>query len=150
MAWFAGFIPAKNPQYAYAAVYEGDPGESSISGGKKAAPMVREVFNRVYRLKKARGEPMSGRANSNALAKRKEGSETETEADEDKTKEEKKTRRRISKRRTTEEGETASSTNRTNRVEMNVPREPRAPSENAPQKRTGVRSFFRKIFKGNE
>jgi penicillin-binding protein 2 len=51
VAWFAGFIPAVNPEYAYAAVYEGDPGDE-ISGGKKVAPFVGDVFNKIYRIKK--------------------------------------------------------------------------------------------------
>ncbi len=51
VAWFAGFIPATNPEYAYAALYEGDPGDE-ISGGRKVAPIVGEVFNQIYRIKK--------------------------------------------------------------------------------------------------
>ena len=47
LAWFTGFVPANNPVYAFAAVYEGAPGES-VSGGKKAAPIVRRVFNNIY------------------------------------------------------------------------------------------------------
>ncbi|MDB4354021.1 penicillin-binding transpeptidase domain-containing protein [Akkermansiaceae bacterium] len=43
LAWFSGFFPLKNPRYAFAVVYEGVPGEV-ISGGKKAAPMVRNFF----------------------------------------------------------------------------------------------------------
>ena len=51
VAWFAGFIPANNPEYAYAALYEGDPGDE-ISGGRKVAPIVGDVFNKIYKLKK--------------------------------------------------------------------------------------------------
>ena len=47
LAWFTGFVPANNPVYAFAAVYEGAPGES-VSGGKSAAPIVRRVFNNIY------------------------------------------------------------------------------------------------------
>lgn len=43
LAWFSGFFPYDNPRYAFAVVYEGSPGES-ISGGQKAAPMVRRFF----------------------------------------------------------------------------------------------------------
>ena len=68
MAWFAGFLPAKEPQYAFAAIYEGDVGEDGISGGRKVAPLVADVFNRIYQLKKEREEPMSGKP-STALAK---------------------------------------------------------------------------------
>lgn len=51
VAWFAGFVPATNPEYAYAALYEGDPGDQ-ISGGKIVAPIVGDVFNKIYKLKK--------------------------------------------------------------------------------------------------
>ena len=51
VAWFAGFVPANQPEYAYAALYEGDPGDE-ISGGKLVAPIVGEVFNQIYKLKK--------------------------------------------------------------------------------------------------
>jgi len=43
LAWFSGFFPLENPRYAFAVVYEGVPGER-ISGGGKAAPMVRDFF----------------------------------------------------------------------------------------------------------
>ena len=43
LAWFAGFFPLDNPRYAFAALYEGKPHES-LSGGRKAAPMVRAFF----------------------------------------------------------------------------------------------------------
>ncbi len=45
LAWFAGFFPFDNPRYAYAVVYEGVPGES-VSGGRKAAPMVKRFFRK--------------------------------------------------------------------------------------------------------
>jgi len=45
LAWFAGFFPHDNPRYAFAAVYEGAPGQV-VSGGKQAAPMVRRFFKR--------------------------------------------------------------------------------------------------------
>ncbi len=55
VAWFAGFIPYKNPEYAYVCLYEGDPGDS-ISGGRKVAPIVGDVFNDIYKAKKKNGE----------------------------------------------------------------------------------------------
>ena len=55
ISWFAGFIPAEDPQYAFAAVCEGDPGEY-ITGSSKAAPMVGQFFNALYKVKKERGE----------------------------------------------------------------------------------------------
>lgn len=51
VAWFAGFIPSKNPEYAFAALYEGAI-EETISGGKTVAPLVGNVFNKIYKLKK--------------------------------------------------------------------------------------------------
>ena len=47
LAWFSGFLPANNPVYAFAVLYEGRPGES-VSGGRLAAPMVQEVFNNIF------------------------------------------------------------------------------------------------------
>jgi penicillin-binding protein 2 len=47
LAWFTGFLPANDPIYAYAVVYEGQPGEE-VSGGRLAAPIVSEVFNNIY------------------------------------------------------------------------------------------------------
>ena len=47
LAWFTGFLPANNPVYAFAVVYEGAPGEN-VSGGKIAAPMVAEVFEKIF------------------------------------------------------------------------------------------------------
>ena len=43
LAWFAGFIPADNPRYAYAALYEGEP-HQVISGGRMAAAIVKSFF----------------------------------------------------------------------------------------------------------
>jgi penicillin-binding protein 2 len=43
LAWFAGFLPHDNPRYAFAVLYEGKPGER-VSGGRMAAPMVRNFF----------------------------------------------------------------------------------------------------------
>lgn len=43
VAWFAGFFPLNEPKYAFAALYEGDPGEK-ISGGGNAAPIIKSFF----------------------------------------------------------------------------------------------------------
>jgi penicillin-binding protein 2 len=43
LAWFAGFLPYDEPRFAFAAVYEGRPGENP-SGGKNAAPIVKAFF----------------------------------------------------------------------------------------------------------
>ena len=47
-AWFAGFVPAEKPQYAFAAVYEGDVG-SKAHGGSVAAPMIAMILKDVYK-----------------------------------------------------------------------------------------------------
>jgi len=47
-AWFAGFVPAENPQYAFAALYEGEPGDNNVHGGSHAAPLIGKVLQEVY------------------------------------------------------------------------------------------------------
>lgn len=61
VAWFAGFIPANNPEYAFAALYEGDPGDQ-ISGGKYVAPLVGDVFNKIYKMKRDGDEMPAAKA----------------------------------------------------------------------------------------
>jgi penicillin-binding protein 2 len=56
LAWFAGFLPAQKPMFSFAVVYEGRPGED-VSGGRKAAPMVREVFTKIFE-KTPKDDPM--------------------------------------------------------------------------------------------
>ena len=46
-AWFAGFVPAESPQYAFAALYEGDVG-SNVHGGSVAAPMIGRILRQIY------------------------------------------------------------------------------------------------------
>ncbi|MEO5755186.1 MAG: penicillin-binding protein 2 [Chthoniobacterales bacterium] len=46
-AWFAGFVPAEHPQYAFAALYEGDVG-SNVHGGSSAAPMIGRILRQIY------------------------------------------------------------------------------------------------------
>jgi penicillin-binding protein 2 len=50
-AWFSGFLPADQPRYAFAAVYEGDVG-SKVHGGSAAAPMIADVFKDIYQGQK--------------------------------------------------------------------------------------------------
>ncbi len=50
-AWFAGFVPSENPQYAFAAVYEGEPGDNSIHGGSHAAPLIGKALREIYGAK---------------------------------------------------------------------------------------------------
>lgn len=47
-AWFAGFIPAENPQYAFAALYEGEPNDNTVHGGSHAAPIIGKLFKQIY------------------------------------------------------------------------------------------------------
>jgi len=55
-AWFAGFLPTDHPQYAFAALYEGDVG-SNMHGGSTAAPMVADVFKEIYKGEKVASRP---------------------------------------------------------------------------------------------
>jgi penicillin-binding protein 2 len=50
-AWFAGFLPADQPRYAFAALYEGDVG-SKVHGGSAAAPMIADIFKEIYKSEK--------------------------------------------------------------------------------------------------
>src|SRR6266513_2060052 len=54
-AWFAGFLPADQPRYAFAAVYEGDVG-SKVHGGSAAAPMIADIFKEIYKSEKVVGQ----------------------------------------------------------------------------------------------
>jgi len=47
-AWFAGFLPAEQPRYAFSAVYEGDVG-SKVHGGTTGAPMIADMFKEIYK-----------------------------------------------------------------------------------------------------
>src|SRR5216684_2661621 len=51
-AWFAGFLPSDQPQYAFAALYEGDVG-SKVHGGTVAAPMIADIFKEIYKSQQA-------------------------------------------------------------------------------------------------
>jgi penicillin-binding protein 2 len=56
-AWFAGFMPAERPDYAFAALYEGEPNVKSIGGGSHAAPLIGKVFQDVYAAKEGGDTP---------------------------------------------------------------------------------------------
>ncbi len=72
VAWFVGFFPLKEPKYAFAVLYEGDPGEK-ISGGGKAAPIVKAFFDPLEEEIKAALSPparaviVSNGANSSSV-----------------------------------------------------------------------------------
>jgi penicillin-binding protein 2 len=48
VAWFAGFAPADNPQYAFAVALEGRAGEE-VSGGKTAAPVAKRILSHLLK-----------------------------------------------------------------------------------------------------
>jgi penicillin-binding protein 2 len=43
-AWFGGYAPAEKPQWAFAAVYEGKPGDDSIHGGTNVGPIISKAL----------------------------------------------------------------------------------------------------------
>lgn len=55
-AWFAGFVPAESPKYAFAAVYEGDANNDDVHGGTQAAPLVGRVMRELFK-----NEPRGGK-----------------------------------------------------------------------------------------
>ncbi len=46
LAWFGGFMPTEKPKYAFAAIYEGEEGQT-IGGGTYAAPIIKEFFEQA-------------------------------------------------------------------------------------------------------
>ena len=62
MAWFAG-VPSRPriPSMPSPPSTRATSGRTRVSGGKRVAPLVSDVFGRVYQLKKERDEPMSGK-----------------------------------------------------------------------------------------
>lgn len=75
LAWFAGFMPADEPRYAYAALYEGKP-HQKISGGRMAAAIVKSFFEAIKDdMIKELKAPRPGRSGSVPL----EGEMTEEE-----------------------------------------------------------------------
>src|SRR5213595_3017327 len=53
-AWLAGFLPVDQPQYAFAALYEGDV-DRKVHGGSTAAPMIADIFKEIYKGQNANG-----------------------------------------------------------------------------------------------
>src|SRR6266536_2631786 len=53
-AWFAGFLPADQPRFAFAALYEGEVG-SKVQGGSAAAPMIADIFKEIYKGQQTNG-----------------------------------------------------------------------------------------------
>jgi penicillin-binding protein 2 len=48
-AWFVGFAPVDKPQYAFAALVEGEAGDNTAHGGKLAAPLIGKVLRDVFK-----------------------------------------------------------------------------------------------------
>ena len=78
-AWFAGFLPAEQPRYAFAALYEGDVG-SKVHGGSAAAPMIADVFKEIYKGEKVVSQKQR-RAREQPEIRRAEPVEEEDESD---------------------------------------------------------------------
>lgn len=78
-AWFAGFAPAKKPQYAFAAVYEGEIGEST-HGGEYAAPLIARVLKPVFKEQQD-AEKAAKKAAKEAAKKSKDKSDESDNAD---------------------------------------------------------------------
>jgi len=78
-AWFAGFLPADQPRYAFAAIYEGDVG-SKVHGGSAAAPMIADIFKEIYKSEKVVTQKQR-RAREQQEIRRAEPVEEEDESD---------------------------------------------------------------------
>jgi len=128
VAWFAGFVPANKPEYAYACLYEGDPGEAEISGGRKVAPIVGEVFRSVYRTLARRGEERKR--------------EEEADGKDDESAQGQVTKVRKPRRKTEGSGAVASASRQTSASPQPTP----APVP-AQQRRGGLRGFFDRLRK---
>jgi penicillin-binding protein 2 len=48
-AWFVGFAPSERPQYAFAVLYEGKPGDNDVHGGTNAAPIAGKVLKEILK-----------------------------------------------------------------------------------------------------
>ena len=115
LAWFTGFLPVEDPLYAYAVVYEGQPGEE-ISGGKKAAPIVHEVFENIFK-NAAPDDPLLMLAQSKKEAKKAIA--------------------------VTDDDEQADTSVKTDPAETGIPISQPAPQQ---EERKSVGGFFRKLF----
>ncbi len=49
-AWFVGFAPLDKPQYAFAVLYEGKPGDNDVHGGTYAAPIAGRVLKEILKV----------------------------------------------------------------------------------------------------
>ena len=72
-------MPADQPRYAFAALYEGDVG-SKVHGGSAAAPMIADVFKEIYKSEKVVGQRQR-RGREQPKIRRAEPVEEEDESD---------------------------------------------------------------------
>ena len=80
-AWFAGFVPAEHPQYAFAAVYEGDPGDNTVHGGSHAAPLIGKVLQEVYGSKEEKEKAGRSTGSDKDSDKKKDNSDDSKDTD---------------------------------------------------------------------
>ena len=66
VAWFAGLVPIDKPRYAFAILYEGNPGEK-VSGGRCAAPLAGEFFGPLMDAEVKAEKELLGDAKSQAI-----------------------------------------------------------------------------------
>ena len=58
-AWFVGFAPLDKPQFAFAVLYEGKPGDNDVHGGTYAAPIAGRVLKEILKAE-PKAEPKGG------------------------------------------------------------------------------------------
>lgn len=71
-AWFAGFVPADKPRYAFAAIYEGDVDKNDVHGGTYAAPMIGQVLKQLFPVEKKSSKKSTKKKEKDADDKPKE------------------------------------------------------------------------------
>ena len=49
-AWTIGFAPAESPRFAIAVIIEDQPDSGAATGGRIAAPIVREVLTKAFQV----------------------------------------------------------------------------------------------------
>jgi penicillin-binding protein 2 len=80
-AWFAGFVPAEAPKYAFAAVYEGEANNDDVHGGTQAAPLIGTVMRELFKDEKK--ETAAERKKRKALEAEAAGEEMDASEDDD-------------------------------------------------------------------
>ncbi len=80
-AWFAGFVPAEEPKYAFAAVYEGEANNDDVHGGTQAAPLIGNVMRELFKDEKR--ETVAERKKRKAMEAGESGEEVDPMDEED-------------------------------------------------------------------